>query len=283
MPKNVISVRYNTEISQPYVTDNGEELPVSSRFVAPPDVSDTQIGEILTAIQAQALDADLAPSVCSETGTGQLRRLRFFRANGGSMSVPVRNRSILLTAAISIRDILNAAGSDVVCIQAEGEEFPNLNDRLSLTYNGAIATSHVSDGESKQFYYSGIMNYIRDISAETSATFLSVKSITDNEDAPATQLGTVWSGCVGDFADVLSCGNGRRKTVQHRRYVLTFATSSDPGDATASTSSEIIELPVVSALPANILTCGQNAASLAGLYCIGYRGESNSRFHKILD
>ena len=80
-------------------------------------------------------------------------------------------------------------------------------------------------------------------------------------------------------------GKGRRNPYQHRRFELTFAVGTpgvNLGDPPTIDGTETIELPVRATTATDILNCGVAAASLQGAYCIGYRGESYSRFHKIL-
>lgn len=116
-----------------------------------------------------------------------------------------------------------------------------------------------------------------------SIVFQPIKSITNNENAPATQIASAWADCVGDFESALPCkGKGRKNPLEHRRFELSFATKIDPASDTEEIQTETIELPVKSGVPSDILSCGQSAATLTGAYCISYRGESYSKFHKLL-
>ncbi|MEM7762095.1 MAG: hypothetical protein AAF298_28860 [Cyanobacteria bacterium P01_A01_bin.40] len=283
MPRNVIPVRFKPDNGSGYLMDIGTEIAANSRFVLPPDVTEAQAATILANIGAEPLSANTDPIPCPDTVNADLRKLQFLRSSGGSMSVPVSNRANLEAAALVILGILNGAGDDVVCIKLMGEFFPDLADELGLNYQNTVATSHVSTGESKQFYNSGQIAYASDVG---STVFQPVKSITDNEDAPATQIATAWAGCVGDFENTLACrGKGRKNPRKHRRFELTFAVGTagaNPGDPPNITGTETIELPVKSSLAADILSCGQAAAALPGAYCINYTGESYDRFHKIL-
>ncbi len=283
MPRTVIPVRFVPDSSTGYTQDIGTEIAANSRFVLPPDVDQAQVATILTNIGAQPLSAGTQSIPCPDTVNADLRRLRFFRTSGGSMSVPVNSRANLINAAGVIQGILNAAGDDVVCIKLEGEYFPDFADELGMNYQNTVATSHVSTGSSKQFYNTGQVAYSIDGGG---VVFHPIKSITDNENAPATQIATAWTGCVGDFQTVLPCrGKGRKNPLEHRRYTLTFAVGTagaNPGDPPNISGSETIELPVISDVAADILSCGQAAAALTGAYCIEYRGESNDRFHKLL-
>lgn len=284
MPKTVVPVRFIADQGTGYLMDMGTEISTNGRFVLPPDVPEAEITTILASIGAQPLSAlgDLVP--CNDAQTGDLRKLVFLRANGGSMSVPVSSRADLLGAATVIRGLLNSNGSDVVCIKLIGEYFPDVADELGLNYANTFATSHVPLTADKQYYHAGNIQYETDANTGTVSTvFQPIKSISDLENAPSTQLTAAWTGCVGAFSNALACrGKGRRNPRKHRRYTITFATKADPADTAEVAATETAELPVRSALAANILTCGQAAAALAGAYCIGYQGESYSRYHKLL-
>ena len=292
MPKNTVSVKF-VGSSFSYLMDMGTEIETSGVFNAPPDLSDTNISDIVTAIGG-SLTGDLPP--CREFN-GSLRKLLFIRASGNTMSVPVSSRANLINAATTIRDLLNAANSGnnkVVCIKLIGEEFPNLNDELGLKYTAnTFAQTHRADNTAtKQYVYAGNIQYESDgTNPFGGVVFQSVKAISDNATAPATQLGTTWNSCVGDFQSVTPCPRGtRRNPLEHRRYTLSFLTKSqavtDPANPPAGIetqfASEQIEVPEKASTVSDILTCGQSLAGLTGAYCIGYRGESYARFHKIL-
>lgn len=283
MPRNVIPVRFNPDNGSGYLMDIGVEIAANSRFILPPDVDEAQVATILANIGAQPISAGTQAIPCPDTVNADLRRLRFFRTNGGSMSVPVSSRADLIGAAGVIKGILDGAGSEVVCIKLEGEYFPNLADELGMNYQGTIATSHVPVAGGKQFFNAGQIAYTSDGGG---VVFQPIKSITDNENAPATQIATAWSDCVGNFENALACrGQGRRNPRKHRRFELTFAigtAGANPGDPPTIENDETIELPVKSNVAADILSCGQAAAALTGAYCIGYTGESYDRFHKLL-
>ena len=279
-----IPVRFIPDEGTAYLLDIGTEITANSKFKLPPDIGEPQAATILSVIGAQPLSAlgDKLPP-CPDSGKSKLRRLRFFRSNGGSMSVPVSSRADLLGAATVIKGIINGAGgAEVVCIKLEGEEFPDLADELGMEYDGSGATSHISYGSSKQLRYSGQISYEFDGGGlDSSTVFHNINSITNIENAPANQIAPVWDTCVGPFENVLACrGQGKRKLRKHRRFDLTIAVVS--GDADGSLETETIELPVKSAASADILACGQAAVGLKGVYCAGYRGESYERFDKLL-
>ena len=286
MPKTVVKAQFLNDDGTGYLMDIGTSINVSGRFVLPPDIPETEITTILQNIGANVPSAIKPNPPCSDRVGADLRKLEFIRANGNTMSVPVSSRADLLNAATVIRGVLNSNGSEVVCIKLHGEYFPDLADELGLTYNNTFATSHVPTTGGKQYYHSGNIEYETDATtgiAGSDTVFQLIKSISNLEDAPATKLTAAWAGCVGDFNPALACrGKGRTNPRKHRRYQLTFAIKSDPTSETEAAKTETNELPVKSAAATDILACGQAAASLTGVYCIGYRGESYARYHRLL-
>jgi hypothetical protein len=281
MPKTIVPARFIPDSGTGYLMDIGTGIAANGRFVLPPDIAKTEISTILNAIGAQALSAASDPVPCSDASNADLRKLEFIRSNGNSMSVPVNTRANLLNAATVIRGVLNAGDAEVVCIKLIGEFFPDLADELGLNYGNDFAVSHVPTTGGKQYYHAGNISYETDASsgvAGSSVVFQPVKAISDLKDAPSSQVTAAWTGCVGSFVNALACrGKGRRNPRKHRRFLLTFAV----GNATTR-QTETTEIPVKDAEAASILSCGQAAAALNGLYCIGYQGESYARYHKLL-
>ncbi len=286
MPKNYLKFQFVPSNNTGYVMDIGNVIAASGGGYLPPDISNTVVDDILDAAGAQ-LTAEIQDNLpCTDSINAKLRRLVFVRDNGNSMSVPVGDRADLLSAATTIKAILDAGEATVVCIKLVGERFANLADELGLTYAGTFATSHVPTTGGKQYVYSGAASYQTDAvrtALGDDTVFQVIRSVTNNENAPSTQLNAAWAGCVGDFQDAIACrGQGRTNPRKHRRYELTFFTKADPTDDNEAARTETAELPVVGATAAEILTCGTSATNLTGLYCIGYRGEDYARFHKIL-
>lgn len=297
MPKLVVPLSFRVGQNPYYpdwmdVADPG--VSASGRFNAPPDLTEANIDGIVLAVGASRGSPN---SPCPDTSYTSLRKLEFVRASGNTMSVPVANRIDLITAATTIRNILDNAGTGgnkVVCIRLIGEEWANLNDELNLSYQaGTYAKTHRAPASApKQYYYAGTVEYEADSTNPIDGSvFQPVKAISDIENAPATQLATTWAGCVGSFQTVIPCPRGRSRgnPLKHRRYVVTFLTKSQqvddpnspPTGIEADFASEQIEVPVTDG--SEIDTCGVALAGLIGAYCIGYKGESYTRFHKLLN
>lgn len=253
-------------------------------FNAPPDLTEGNIDAIITAAGATRGSLE---DPCPETGYTAIRRLQFVRKSGNTMTIGINSSNNLVSAANTISGILNTGGGanpEVVCIRLLGEEWANLNDEFNLAFDGTPGVTHrANTADSKQWFYSGTVEYQADYTNPIGGTvFQPVKSISNNEDAPATQLGSTWSTCVGNFENVFSCPRGRSRSnpLGHRRYILTFLVPENETGLDAGVTSEQIEMPVTDI--SGINACGQDLASLTGLYCIGYKGESYSRFHKVL-
>lgn len=285
MPKTVVSYRYVAGTNG-YQTDYNQELSVTGRFVLPPDLTEANRDAILTAMGA-TLNTETAP--CSDTGLGDLRKLEFIREGGNTMSVAINDRTNLISAATAIKGVLDAANSGnnkVVCIKLTGEYFGNLNDEFGVSYDGtSFATSHKAPATAlKQNYVSGVIAYKTDAAATFGNSVIQpIKSITEASDNTyAAQLGTTPTACIGSFLELQNCGNGRRNPRRHRRFLLTFSTKADPADTAEEAQTETIELPASGHLATEIEACANEAAGLQGLYCLGYKGEDYSRFHKLL-
>jgi hypothetical protein len=278
MPKTVITAQFSGDDS--YEMDIGNLIDASSRFILPPDLDFAQAATILDAIGAKPLSS-IVDGFCNDATNGKLRKLVFVRDDGSSMSVPIGRKDDIFTAGNVIKGVLNAGTVKVSCIKLVGETWRTLSDELGLSYTaGQVATSHKANGgATKQHYYSGTMQYAPDSLVASGQQILTpVKSISDIQNSPATQVAAVWDGCVGTLSNSPGCGgNGNKR--KHRRYILDFVTEVD-GNTIVATES--IELPAKSRDASAIKTCGQAAAQLTGILCIGYRGESYDKFHKVL-
>lgn len=285
MPRTIITAQFaDTANSFPYEMDIGNEISASGRFVLPPDLDLAQAATILELIGAKPLAAITQNGFCSDSSSGKLRRLVFIRSDGSSMSVPVAVRDNagqgLRGIASGIKGVLDAGNVKVTCIKLVGEYWRNLNSDLGVAYTaGQIATSHKANGgATKQHYYTGKMSYQTDaFRVAGEIVLLPIKSISNIANAPATQIATVWDGCVGQLSQARSCTSSRDR--YHRRFILNFATRIENNIVT---ETESIELPHKDSAPASIKSCGQAAAALQGLLCIGYRGESYNKYHKVL-
>jgi hypothetical protein len=261
-----------------YVADRGTKHQKAVRFAIPPDLSKTEAEQIAA---AAGMDFNVDLEIPCPEDSFTPRKLLFIRQSGNTLSVPIGDRANLLTARNAIRGILDAKPDNrVVCIRLIGEEFDYLNDELGVSWDGqslAISSRPGANGK-KQSVYSGSIQYKTDTDPSGNTTVTTtVKVDTENVlgNAPPACLGSVWQGCAGELVPAqLTCGGNNR---QHRRYLLDFAVN----DNIDGIERQSKELPVKEWRSGEILTCGQNAAKLAGLYCIRYRGESFGRFHVI--
>ncbi|MEO1692189.1 MAG: hypothetical protein AAFR63_11770 [Cyanobacteria bacterium J06631_6] len=285
MPKQVISFQFVAG-TNPYISDINQNLSINSRFVAPPDMDGIAAAAVVTAAGGVVTNES---AVCSDSALGKPRKLEFIRASGNSFSVAFADRTDINGVATAIKGIvdpLNGGNNPVVCIKLEGEEFLNLNDELSLNYNGTVfAPSHKAPATAlKQNFASGVISYEADAGASFGLTTThAIRSITEKVgNELSAQLGSAAAGCIGDFLTLQSCGNGRRNPRKHRRYILAFSTKADVADTAEQAQTETIEVPVAGAGALDTLACGNALVALPGLYCIGYKGESYSRVHKLI-
>ena len=285
MPKTIVSYQFAIGAT-PYVTDAGQDITLSGRFVAPPDYTRAE-AEALAALTGASVLTE--GSICSDNALGKGRKLQFIRASGNSVSFIVPTTANILALATSIRANLDgsgAANNQVVCIKLFGEEFQNLNDPFGLNWDGTTtATSHKAPAAAlKQNFASGVIQYEAHAATPVGAgVTLAIKSITESADnVLAAQLGGAGATCIGDFLEIQNCGNGRRNPRKHRRYILTFAVPNVSGTPTDPVQSESIEVPVKDHEANAIFQCGQQLAALPGLFCIGYKGEDYSRVHHLL-
>ena len=281
MPKNIKSFRFVSGTNG-YVTDIGEELSISSRFVVPPDITEENADLIVAAVGGTVNTEDNAP--CSDSGLGTPRKLTFIRESGNTMSIAVPlSGGAIITAATTIKGILDAVtGNTVVCIKLDGEYFGHLNDELGLNFNaGDVAPSHKSPSTAKkQNYLTGSIAYTSDVSGPI---LVPVKSITEKTTQdPAAQLETEWQSCTGGIQAITGCGMGRKNYRKHRRFKVQFATKVDVANADETEQIESIEVPISSNVSSDIKSCGENLAALTGAFCVGYEGESYSCLHKLL-
>ena len=285
MPKNVVSFTFTTGVNA-YVSDLNVNYSIGSRFNAPPDIDGIAAAAIVTAAGGIITNE---PAVCSDGNSIKPRKLQFVRSSGNTMSVAIGERTNLIAAATAIKGVLdgaNGGNNPVVCIKLMGEQANNLNDELGVAYDGTtFALTHKApDDALKQNYVTGVISYESDSTNPFGETVLQpIRSITEKatEDF-AAQLGTVPASCGLTLLNTLNCPNGRRNPRNHRRYTLSFATKADVADAAEIAQTETIELPVSGGGALDILACGNAAAALTGLYCIGYMGENYDRFHKVI-
>jgi hypothetical protein len=262
----------------PYVDDRGTNLAFRGRFAIPPDMTRVQAAAIATAAGLQVILPTDPPAICPDPGA-QGRKLKFVRQDGSSISLVFRRRDTLIADAIATRTALNAvtATNPVVCIQLEGEYFPNLFDTLAAvgrppTAPGVSSRPVATFG--KQFFYSGVSAYLSDAiyGQEYLLPFKIATNVADqapNEYAALLTAGNIVAQNAG------ACPGSDPRTT--RRYIIQSLVTEGAG-----TVAQTAQIPVGTHLPADILAVGQAAAALASTQCLGYKGENNARFHKLL-
>lgn len=261
-----------------YIDDRGTTRTLRSKTAFPPDSSlanaQTIAGDLgitLVKYGDTIVNQDLANPICSDSDSIKPRRIELIRSNGNSISFAMPVRENMVADAEDLVTVVNAftGDFDVVCVKLYGERATLLFDELGGNYQGDSVLPPRGNG-SRQYTWHGTLNY------RTDATFgstrlLPFKVFSDNENAAPT-----WGGGVLDNCMEVGTGNAcsGRDPRTSRRYIIT-AMGTNVGEFKS-------EIPVTSAVAADIRTCGATLAARPGVYCLDYRGEFNDRFHKIL-
>lgn len=272
---------------QQYIADRGAALDAGFTFIQPVDMQDGVVDTILNTIGAELKNAGNAV-ICPETTNFKPRKLVFIRANGNSMSIPIPLRSEIINFAIQLRGFISAIDvtNPVACIKLIGERFDNIIDELSAGQDKPAATPGVW---SRGGVFAGTIVYSTDTVFGTSknlAVKVDTEVLTNGKGSAApTILGGTWANCVGDFVNGGACPGKERR--DHRRYIGTLTVAipdgaTPGGDTSAAPGTQRTEIPVTDHTQPEILACGQALAVLPSMLCLGYRGESFDRIHKLL-
>lgn len=265
---------------QPYIDDRSQTYNLTGRFAIPPDMNQAQATAIAAASGGAAYAVgQLAPAKgtsCPPPGL-RMRKLKFTRQDGSSISIPIPTQTTLVAQGIAIKAAFNAvdANNPVVCIDLIGEHLPNLQDILGLTgARTAGATSRPSGG-SKQPYYTGLMSYLSDAINGSTHT-LKLRVATDIVGGPPTEYAAIFNNQTGITGGSGLCGGSDPRKARYYDVTSLINQNSPAGAATQYTQN--IKIPVLSSVGAQNLVVGQQIAALSSTLCISYYGESNNRF-----
>jgi len=263
--------------TNPYTDDRGQDRAIKQRLYVPPGITAATIATIITETGARArLATDRV--VCPDSGF-KPRKLVFYSSAGGSIAVPIAERDSLIVAATAIRGALIADGFIVVCIKLVGESFLNIVDDLRpVAFAGLLASTTSSrpaaGGIQPNFF--GKAQYRTDaifsnqvvlpykLQSDVALVFPSIFG------APILTL----TGIV-PVANINACPGSDPRTT--RRYVVQSLVTEN-----AVIRSQVTEIPVFLHLAAEILAAGEGIAALRHVQCLGYKGELNDRFHRLL-
>jgi hypothetical protein len=264
-----------------YVADRGDNVPGLAFSYKPPYDLDsagdvTAMANALGADELTATDKSLCPVAAGDFSP---RKVTFVRASGNSFSVVIPSLADLLSKSNAVKALVDATSDKLACAVLRGEKWVDLVQELRNTPNfvPAIGRSVVPATGGKQLFYSGKILYQQD--GATGETPIGVKVASD-VNGPPSKLGGSWNTCVGPFEPKIPCRAA--SSLDHRRYILVSKVSVDPGDVGAEGGYESTEVPHRSKVAADIKACGRALANLTSTICLGYRGESNGRFHLLL-
>ena len=273
--------RFMFDTANPYVDDRGVSRLFAGRFAIPADMTTAQASAIAGLAGSAPIAAnDNTKNICPDPGV-KGRKLTFIRRDGNSLSLVMTPRNSLVADATLIRSAIDAvdAGNTVVCIKLDGEYFPDLFDELSPAVPVArvpgVSSRAVTGG--KQNFYSGSMSYDSD-AIYGQAYPLSFKVATESTllppAAPILYAAELAAGSTVAQNNPPCPSRNPRKA---RAYIAQALVIQGAGSET-----QITKIPVATHLPADILAVGQLLANNPAVQCIAYRGEGNSRFHKLL-
>lgn len=267
-----------------YVTDLGTTLQYNLSLSPPSDLTSANIDAILTAAGAERRTGATVP--CGERGTTRPRRVKFIRDNGSSFSVVFPDRANLRTAALAVWNVLNALTIKPVCAQLEGEYSRNLIDDLRPAQLTTQECRKIEPLESVGYHvgvFSGVMREYKTDANYGTNILMGFRTQTDNPGSPYSGLSDEIETCIGPLSTVQGCG-GASQPREYRRFVPELLTTQTTGEGQAAVTEEFqqsLTVPVASHLPADIVTCGTDLATIACVICLPYYGESNSRLHKL--
>jgi hypothetical protein len=264
-----------------YVADRGDNVPGLAFSYKPPydlgaagDI--TAMANAIGADELTAADKSLCPVAAGDFSP---RKVTFVRASGNSFSVVIPSLADLLSKSNAVKTLIDATDDKLACAVLKGEAWLDLVQELrnAANYTPAIGRSVVPSTGGKQLFHSGQILYEQD--GGTGQTPISVKVASDVA-GPPTKLGNSWVTCVGEFEPKVPCR--APGSLRHRRYVLTSKVAEDPTGNGVEGSYETTEVPHRNKVAADIKSCGRALANLTSTICLGYRGESNGRFHLLL-
>lgn len=281
------TIGFQFPATSPYLSDiDGYEAVISGNLVAPPSLAGaaTSVWQNIVAAAGGTLVKDLsfgfnlnADQICSEGNALKARKIALKFADGNSFSIPLRNPTNILTTAQAVVDVVKTnSSSPILCIALTGEKIDNANSILGVDEASEESITSAGSGG----YYSGKVNYTTDSGIKR---IISVKSQTTNKTVPPGIFATSWADCVGAFIDSrFACSSvGGFK---HRRYTVKYRAKNNNN----SVEPEDREIPIANIANltnkrANILSCGEKLAAQAAVFCISYKGESDSRIDRQLN
>lgn len=259
-----------------YVPDRGADaLPTTYRgtFNAPIGLTQGDADTIISAaggflVKWNGVDIPGSPAnpPCPEGNNFKPRKLVFLMSNGVSVSVPSisNDPGSLIALAQLVNGILNGI-SPVLCIKLVGERWKNIMAQL-----GQANKTPIAGVDPRGFTYSGTFAYTSDAGPATVNKSFKMDSNIDGA-APA-YLGTTFAPPAG--APDYCPGTDRRDT---RRYLVNALITRDGAPRIIST-----QVPVATAVPADVRALGTALAQLGAVACVGYKGEDYDRFHLVV-
>jgi hypothetical protein len=276
MAKRYQEVKFR-EAVVPYTSDWGDFYEVNAGFYRTPDMTDVVADAIVAAVSGLQ---NVAAAPCGTQRGFEPRKLKFIRADGSSITVPVALRGSLIAIATTIRTQFAGLGIPVSCVKLEGEKWTR-NIREDILDGTAIpafvAGVPTSSTGGIQNSYTGLFEYNSD-APFNSQIFTRIKFNTPLADTlPGTAFGAAISVALDNNTPSTLPACPGRQTRDTRRFVVKRGVTQG-----TEVVMETREIPCVLAEADDIQDAGEAFATLPELLCLLYKGESNDRFHRLL-
>ena len=251
----------------------GKDLKVSGRFSRPPALGATAVDGILAAIGATRKNpTQKAP--CPPPASFDPRRLVFYFATGGSISVPFAQKANAVALATTLKGLLQGDLGAVTCIQLIGEKWGRVEEELRPT-GITLAPGpdiRVAVG-SKNPVFAGSYSYTSDNGRNSVQT---VRQNTDSTAVPATPFSVYATPINNALGPLLSQGCGGVGNITPRHYKVKVLTTNSVNPV-----RQLI-IPVATNEALGIRGIGTGLSSITQTMCLNYEGESDSRLSRLI-
>jgi len=251
----------------------GKDLGVSGRFSRPPGLSQGVADSILAAIGATRKNpTQKAP--CPPPASFDPRRLVFYFATGGSLSVPFAQKANAVALATTLKGLLQGDLGAVTCIQLVGEKWGRVEEELRPAgfALAAGADTRAAVG-SKNPIFAGSYTYTSDNGRNSVQT---VRQNTDSTAVPATPFSVYATPISNALGSLLPQGCGGIGNVTPRHYTAKILTTN------VNNPVRQLIIPVATNDALGIRGIGTGVAAITQTLCLAYEGESDSRLSRLI-
>jgi|GEM_PF-5930961 len=251
----------------------GKDLNVSGRFSRPPGLADVTVDSILAAIGATRKNpTQKAP--CPPPASFDPRRLVFYFATGGSVSLPFSQKANAVALGTALKALFQGDLGVVTCIQLVGEKWGRVEEELrpaGFTLTAGTDT-RVAAG-SKNPVFARFYTYTSD---NGSNTVQAVRQNTDSTAVPATPFSVYATPITNALGPLLPQGCGGVGNIIPRNYTVKVLTTN-----VRNPVRQLI-VPVATNDALGIRGIGTGLSAIAQTMCLSYEGQSDSRLSRLI-